>query len=89
MSRLSGGGVSAEVCAHGRDATRGGFALVLSLVLVTVVTGLCVGFVQMAASTAGAQTGSVDQMRAFYLAEAGLAEGFHAVRMGRTGQLGT
>ncbi|QDV05912.1 hypothetical protein Poly30_14150 [Planctomycetes bacterium Poly30] len=66
---------------------RAGFALVLALILVTVVSGLCIGFVQLAAKTSKAQTGSVDQMRAFYLAEAGLAEAFHAVRMGRSGRI--
>ena len=67
----------------------GGFALVLSLILTTVVAGLCIGFVRLAEFTARGQTGAVDQMRAFYLAEAGLAEAFNAVRMGRTGALGS
>ena len=76
--------------ARRQEASRaGGFALVLSLVVVTVVTGLCAGFVQLAASTARTQSESVDQLRAFYLAEAGLAEAFLAVRMGRTGGIGT
>ena len=67
----------------------GGFALVLSLILVTVIAGLCAGFVQLAAATSRTQSASVDQLRAFYLAEAGLAEAFLSVRMGRTGQIGS
>ncbi|QDV05606.1 hypothetical protein Poly30_11040 [Planctomycetes bacterium Poly30] len=72
-----------------RRSRQGGFALVLSLILVTVVSGLCIGFVRLAVDTSRSQTGSVDQMRAFYLAEAGLAEAFHAVRMGRSGRIGS
>ncbi len=77
-----------RVHAH-RPGRESGFALVMSLILTTVVAGLCIGFVRMAEFTASSQSGAVDQMRAFYLAEAGLAESFNAVRMGRNGAIGS
>ena len=82
-----GDGQMRRQLSHSRKES--GFALVLSLILTTVVAGLCIGFVRMAEFTARGQTGAVDQMRAFYLAEAGLAEAFNAVRMGRNGKIGS
>lgn len=65
-----------------------GMALVLSLVLVTVVAILSAGVVQLSSTTSRMEGQSVDQLRAFYLAEAGLAESFAAVRIGRSGEIG-
>ncbi len=65
-----------------------GVALVLSLVLVTVVAILSAGVVQISSTTSRMEGRSVDQLRAFYLAEAGLAESFAAVRIGRSGEIG-
>ncbi len=64
-----------------------GTALLLSLVMVTIVAGLGMGFIQLASSSARSQVAGVDRMRAFYLAEAGLAESFLSVRMGRNGSI--
>ena len=65
-----------------------GVALVLSLVLVTVVAILSAGVVQLSSTTSRMEERSLDQLRAFYLAEAGLAESFAAVRIGRSGAIG-
>ncbi len=74
---------------HTVGRQRRGSALVLSLTLVTVIAILGMGFVQLASTEARTQAHSVDQMRAFYLAESGLAEAYNAVRMGRSGQIGS
>lgn len=66
---------------------RSGAALVLSLVLVLVCATLGAAFTQFASSTARRQSHAVAQLQAFYVAEAGLAESFYAVRMGRTGRI--
>lgn len=65
-----------------------GTALVLALIAVTVIGALGAAYLQLTSSLARRQTHSVDQLHAFYLAEAGLAESFQAVRMGRSGQIG-
>ncbi|MEL6906303.1 MAG: pilus assembly PilX N-terminal domain-containing protein, partial [Planctomycetota bacterium] len=70
----------------GNDSRRGA-ALVLSLIMVMVCASLGAAFTQLASSAARQQTHEVAQLQAFYVAEAGLAEGFFAVRMGRTGQI--
>jgi len=66
-----------------------GSALVLSLVLVTVCATLGAAFTTLAASNARRQSHAVAQLKAFYAAEAGLAEAFVAVRMGRSGDIAT
>ncbi|MEM1447562.1 MAG: pilus assembly PilX N-terminal domain-containing protein [Planctomycetota bacterium] len=71
-----------------KDAKRGA-ALVASLVVVTIVAMLGAGYLQISSSLMRRQTHAVDDQHAFYLAEAGLAEAFQAVRMGRSGQVGS
>ncbi|MEM6567719.1 MAG: pilus assembly PilX N-terminal domain-containing protein [Planctomycetota bacterium] len=66
-----------------------GAALVLSLIMVMVVGSVGAAFLQLSAIARKDQSHSVDQMQAFYAAEAGLAEAFLAVRMGRTGRMGS
>lgn len=66
-----------------------GSALALALLAVTVIAVLGAGFVSVSGSLAKRQAGEVEKAQAFYLAEAGLAESFHAVRMDRTGQIGS
>lgn len=78
-----------ELNGIGRHRGQRGAALVLSLVLVMVCAALGAAFLQVASSTAQRQSHEVRQTQAFYLAEAGLAEGFMAVRMGRTGAVGS
>ena len=66
-----------------------GSALVLALIVVMLVAMLGGGLLQLTSAVTRRQTAAVDQTRAFYLAEAGLAEAFQAVRIGRTGQIGS
>lgn len=70
-------------------ASRRGSALALALMAVTFVALLGAGFVSVSGSLARRQTSEVEKTQAFYLAEAGLAEAFQAVRMQRTGQVGS
>lgn len=69
-------------------AERGG-ALVMSLIAVSTVVVLAAGFTQFAAAVANRQAQAVDRKRAFYLAEAGLAEAFGGLACGRSGNVGT
>ncbi len=75
-------GLSAK---HGR---RGG-ALVLSLVTVGVVAVLSMAYMQLSANVTRRQVAAVDTKMAFYLAEAGLAESYAGLMLGRTGSVGT
>lgn len=70
------------------DSQRGS-ALALALLAVTFVALLGAGFVSVSGSLAKRQTAEVEKIQAFYLAEAGLAESFQAVRIQRTGQVGS
>ena len=70
-------------------AARRGSALLIALVALTTVAAIGAMFLQITASTVGRQVAEVENMRAFYLAEAGLAESFQALRIGRTGQVGS
>lgn len=69
--------------------SRRGIALVLSLMLVMVVAILGAAFTQLSSRAASEQSHAVKQLQSFYLAEAGLAEAFLSVRMGRNGSIGT
>lgn len=77
--------LGSAACASGRR----GNALVIALLVVTTVAALGAGFMHITSSLATRQSVGIDSQRAFYIAEAGLAEGFQAVRMGRTGELGS
>ena len=66
-----------------------GSALVLALLVVMLVAMLGGGLLQLTSAVSRRQSASVEQTKAFYLAEAGLAEAFQAVRVGRTGQIGS
>ena len=66
-----------------------GSALVFALIAVTVVASAGAAFLQLTTSMSKTQTASVQNSQAFYLAEAGLAEAFQGVRLGRTGTLGS
>ena len=65
---------------------RRGSALVLSLVAVGTVVVLAASFTQFASAVGNRQTQSLHKKRAFYMAEAGLAEAFSAFSCGRSGQ---
>ncbi|MFT5050184.1 MAG: hypothetical protein ACI8QZ_001580 [Chlamydiales bacterium] len=70
-------------------ASRRGSALVLALMVVAFVSSLGAGYLMLSRALASKHKVTQEVTKAFYLAEAGLAEAFHAVRMGRTGQLGS
>src|SRR5262245_39371618 len=75
--------------ATGGAARRRGSALVLSLVAVGTVVVLAASFTQFASAVGNRQTQSLHKKRAFYMAEAGLAESFSAFSCGRSGNVGT
>jgi Tfp pilus assembly protein PilX len=75
-------------CNQGSRARRGS-ALMMSLVAVIGVSALAAGLLQVSAATMRRNQVSLDNRRAFYLAEAGLAEGYAGLAEGRTGNVGT
>lgn len=69
-----------------RDA---GGVLALALVSVVTVAGLTAAFLQISTSVSRRQTHMRDKLLAFYAAEAGLAESWAGVQIGRTGAVGS
>ena len=72
-----------------RGGARRGSALVLSLVAVVTVVVLSASFSQFASAVANRQAQAVHRKRAFYMAEAGLAEAFAGFSCGKSGNVGT
>ncbi len=72
-----------------RGGLRSGGALILALVTISIVATLGAAYLQMVLSQSTRQSAESATLKAFYLAEAGLAESFHDVRMGRNGQIGS
>lgn len=72
----------------GQHSRRGG-ALAASLVVVILVAGLGAGLVSMQSSLTRRHDMSVDSKRALYVAEAGVAEAFAAMSLGKSGSVGT
>ena len=73
-----------------RDArARRGGALVLVLIVVMVVGSLAGAFLQLNATTTKRQLRAVNDKKAFYLAEAGLTQGYLSLLAGETGAIGT
>src|SRR5262245_14000688 len=70
---------------HGRRGT----ALVFSLVAVSTVVVLAASFTRFASMVSSRQAQAVDRKRAFYLAEAGLAEAYSGLTCGKSGVVGT
>lgn len=68
---------------------RRGSVLVLALVAVAAVTVLSLALLQMTATATTSQGQRLERSAAFYLAEAGLAEAYTGLAMGRTGQVGS
>lgn len=66
-----------------------GGALVPSLILVTLLAGLGAGLMQLQAAITRRHLHSVDTKQALYVAEAGLAEAFGAIAVGKSGNVGT
>ncbi|MBL4771843.1 MAG: hypothetical protein JKY61_12060, partial [Planctomycetes bacterium] len=71
------------------SGSRSGGALIVALVTISAVVSLGGAYLQMVTSASKRQSAEVGTLKAFYLAEAGLAEAFQAVRMGRSGQIGS
>jgi hypothetical protein len=71
-----------------RTSRRGG-VLVATLVAVMAVGGLSVCLLELDSTRLRRQVASIDNKRAFNLAEAGLAEGRFAVETGHTGTIGS
>jgi hypothetical protein len=69
--------------------SRSGSALLLALVIAISVAVLTMVFLQMGLSFNREVGNALEDERAFYIAEAGLAEGLHALRLGDTGNIGT
>jgi hypothetical protein len=72
-----------------KSSRRRGGALVASLICVVLVSGLGAALIQMHIAASNQQQQFLDNKRAFYIAEAGLAEAFMAVAQGKTGNVGT
>lgn len=66
---------------------RSGSAIVAALIVVTVVAVLCVAYLQLSMSKSREQRSSVDAKRAFYMAEAGLAEAYAGLVAGKSGNV--
>lgn len=69
--------------------SRRGSVLVLSLVAVATVVVFAASFSQFTSSVANRQAQAVHRKRAFYMAEAGLAEAFAGFSCGKSGNVGT
>lgn len=74
---------------RGQGTSRTGSALAPSLMVMSMIAALGAGLIQVQAAVARRQLSAVDTKRALYIAEAGLAEAFSAVCMGKTGAVGT
>lgn len=73
----------------GRSRARRGGVLVLALMAVMSVSVLAAGFLQLSLAATRSQSASLDGKRAFYAAEAGLAEGYSGLSVGGTGKVGS
>ncbi len=66
---------------------RSGAAIVAALVVVMVVSVLSMAYLQLSMSKNREQSSSVDAKRAFYIAEAGLAEAYAGLVAGKSGNV--
>jgi hypothetical protein len=76
---------SPALAAHARR----GSALSAALMVVTLMSMLSAALLQMTAQLSRQQVSSVDNIRAFYMAEAGLSEGIYGLRAGFGGNVGS
>ena len=72
-----------------RPSSRRGSALIATLFVVIAVSVMSVAYLQLSLSKNREGRASVDAKAAFYMAEAGISESFTAIRMGRSGNVGT
>ncbi|HKX46831.1 MAG TPA: hypothetical protein VJP77_09015, partial [Planctomycetota bacterium] len=68
---------------------RAGSALLASLLVATVVALLTAGMMQLSAANWGRSRAAVEAKKAFYVAEAGIAEGIYSLTTGGTGNVAT
>jgi len=71
------------------STSRAGSALLPSLIIVVLMASLGAGLIQVQSAGMRQQLSAMDRMRALYIAEAGLAESFSAICVGKTGIVGT
>lgn len=69
--------------------SRRGTAIVPALLVVLLTATLSMVYLQVSMAKNKEQRGSVDAKRAFYMAEAGLAEAFNGLCLGKSGDVGT
>lgn len=74
---------------HESDERRRGGVLVMALLAVLVVSGLGAAFLQLNLSSTRQLGLGLDNKRAFYLAESGLAEAYWGLLTGRSGVVGS
>ncbi len=67
------------------QSARRGSALIPALLAVLLTSGLCVCYLQLSLSKSRESQVSVDAKRAFYVAEAGLAEAYYGLARGMQG----
>ena len=73
------------------QATEGrrGSVTVMALLVVVLISGLTIAFLQIGVAFNREQSRRVDDERALFIAESGFQEAIHAMRMGGTGGIGT
>lgn len=86
MTHRGTSGLFANGSSGGR---RRGSALVVALLAVISVSVMGAGFLRFTSSIMRRQEQSIDTKQAFYMAEAGLAEAWAAVLLGKTGVVGS
>lgn len=72
-----------------RQERRRGGALLLATIAVSVVAIITTCLLQVVSISTRREQSALDTRRAFYLAEAGLAEAYSGIRIGKTGRVGT
>lgn len=72
-----------------RSGARSGSALVAALIVVLLVGGLSVSYLQLSLSRNREQQTAADAKRAFYLAEAGISEAYAGLMAGKSGNVGS
>lgn len=70
-------------------ASNRGSALVFALIGVIAVALMSAGLIQLSSAISRRSSDTVDNKSAFYLAEAGLAEGYRGLMTGNSGQVGS
>jgi hypothetical protein len=78
-----------DVRARSGARERCGSALVACLIAVIGLAALCAGLLQMSGSASREMSVGADDLRALYVAEAGLAEAFYGLRTGKDGNVGS